>query len=293
MVQSVEKVTRVARSVEQVVQAQKTSDGAGVKLSRSIGSFALPDLDPFLLLDEFKSDQANDYIAGFPDHPHRGFETVTYMLAGAFEHKDSTGERGILTEGCVQWMTAGRGIIHSEMPIQKSGLVQGFQLWINLPGKDKMKPPRYQNLTAAEIPEYRVENGVVVKAIAGELEGLNGTVHQLHTEPVYLDVLIPPHTNWSQTLPEGHRVSVYVFEGIGYFGDAASNTAISLDSGKLGVLSDGDYINVQTQDQFVRFLLLAARPLNEPVVRHGPFVMNTVEEIDQAVRDYHNGKIGS
>ena len=272
------------RRVVKVVEGRETSDGAGVRLKRSLGMPALDYLDPFLLLDEFKSDDSADYIAGFPDHPHRGFETVTYMLAGSMEHKDHTGHTGALTAGSVQWMTAGRGIIHSEMPKQEDGLMWGFQLWVNLPAGEKMCAPRYQDIPPNEIPVLTLEDGAEVRVIAGKSGGLSGPVVGIATAPLYLDVKVPPQSRFEQPVPSEHSAFVYAFEGEGKLGGEEV-----LRSGHLAVCGDGDAIAVETGKSPVRFLLLAAAPLIEPVARFGPFVMNTQEELIQAVRDFQTG----
>jgi redox-sensitive bicupin YhaK (pirin superfamily) len=270
-----------------VVAAQPTSDGAGVKLRRTIGTPALDHLDPFLLLDEFRSDSVADYGAGFPDHPHRGFETVTYMLAGTMEHRDDSGNRGLLTAGSVQWMTAGRGIIHSEMPRQVDGLMWGFQLWVNLPAKDKMTRPRYQDIPPEAIPERTTDSGARVRVIAGEAEGVAGPVSGIATSPLYLDVAIPAGARFSQPVPAGMTAACYVFEGAAAIG---GEDARAVPTGSLAVLGDGDSVAVAAPSG-ARFLLLAARPLREPIARYGPFVMTTREEIAQAFRDFQEGTL--
>jgi len=276
------------RRVRQIVRGLDTSDGAGVRLRRSLGIPELEMLDPFLLLDEFKSDQSDDYIAGFPDHPHRGFETVTYMLAGSMEHRDHHGHQGNLVAGSVQWMTAGRGIVHSEMPRQSEGLMWGFQLWVNLPARDKMCAPRYQEFPPDAIPEVEAPGGGRIKVIAGEAGGVTGAVAGIVTRPLYLDVALPASARFEQALPEGHSAGLYVFEG----GCEAlsGGGAAEVEAGCLAVLEHGDAVEVQAGAAGARFLLLAAEPVGEPVARYGPFVMNTREEIQQAVRDYQNGK---
>jgi redox-sensitive bicupin YhaK (pirin superfamily) len=280
----------VERTVVRVVRAQPTSDGAGVRLVRSIGTPQLDNLDPFLLLDEFKSDRADDYGQGFPDHPHRGFETVTYMIAGAMRHEDHAGNRGDLVAGSVQWMTAGRGIIHSEMPRQKDGLMWGFQLWINLPARDKMTAPRYQDIPPERVPDVELANGVRARVIAGEAGGVSGPVEGIVTQPLYLDVAMAPGARLSHPVPAGHTAFAYMYEGRAAFGhDAGSESGAQ----HLVVLGDGDRISSATLDSPARFLLLAARPLREPIARYGPFVMNTREEIAQAVEDYNRGTFSS
>ena len=272
------------RAVERTYKAMPTSDGAGVKLNRVIGRPGLPDLDPFLLLDEFHSEDGADYIAGFPDHPHRGFETVTYMLAGRMRHGDNKGNVGLLGPGSVQWMTAGRGIVHSEMPEQEDGLMQGFQLWVNLPAKDKMTAPRYQDIDPKDIPSLTLENGVTVKVIAGEVGGTKGAVDTGVTEPTYLDVVLPKGASFTHGIKQGHNAFVYVYDGSASVGDHA------LMKTELGILTDGDNVEIVAGKDGARALIVAGKPLGEPVARHGPFVMNTMSEIRQAAEDYLAGK---
>jgi len=276
------------RRVEKVVAAQPTSDGAGVKLRRTIGTPELDHLDPFLLLDEFRSDSVADYGAGFPDHPHRGFETVTYMLAGTMEHRDDSGNHGLLTAGSVQWMTAGRGIIHSEMPRQVDGLMWGFQLWVNLPAKDKMMPPRYQDIPPGAIPERTAAGGARVRVVAGEAEGVSGPVKGIATSPLYLDVTVPAGGRFDQPVPAGMTAACYVFEGTAAIGGEGAPT---VPTGSLAILGDGDTVTVSAPSGAARFLLLAARPLREPIARYGPFVMTTRDEVAQAFRDYQSGTL--
>ena len=283
--------TVTERSVVKIITGQATSDGAGVRLSRVIGTPALDHFDPFLLLDEFKSDKPDDYLAGFPDHPHRGFETVTYMLAGSMRHKDHVGNQGELVAGSVQWMTAGRGIIHSEMPIQKDGLMWGLQLWVNLPARDKMTAPRYQDIPPDKIPEVALADGVRARVIAGEAGGVYGPVEGITTQPLYLDVTMAPRARLSHELPAGHNAFAYVYDGRVRFGPAEGGGAEMLSTGRLGVLGDGERLSAATGDGHARFLLLAARPLREPIARYGPFVMNTREEIVRAVEDYQRGAL--
>jgi redox-sensitive bicupin YhaK (pirin superfamily) len=271
------------RSVEKLVAAVPTSDGAGVRLSRAIANADLDHLDPFLLLDEFRSDDPNDYIAGFPDHPHRGFETVTYMLAGRMEHADHAGNRGLLTSGGAQWMTAGRGIIHSETPKQDDGLMWGFQLWVNLPAASKMTAPRYQDLDPSAIPEVKIEHGAV-RVIAGRFAGATGPVQGIVTDPIYLDVRLDASGRFETTLPQDHTAFLYAYQGQGTVGASA------LEPKTLAVLSKGDTIRASAAGSDFRFLCIAARPLNEPIARYGPFVMNTREEIHQAFDDFKNGR---
>jgi redox-sensitive bicupin YhaK (pirin superfamily) len=277
----------MTREVVRVVAAQDTSDGAGVRLRRALGTPALDHVDPFLLLDEFRSDQRDDYAAGFPDHPHRGFETVTYMLAGRMRHKDHSGNEGTLVPGGVQWMTAGRGIIHSEMPLQDDGLMWGFQLWVNLPARDKMGPPRYQEFGPDAIPEARRPDGVRVRVIAGEAEGRKGPVEGIATSPLYLDVQLPPGARFAQPLQAQHNALAYVFEGAAEIGPEGAVRPVA--AGQLAVLDGGGSVEVRGSERGGRLLLIAARPLGEPVARYGPFVMNTREEIRKAVRDLQAG----
>ena len=281
------------RTLQQIIESVPTSDGAGVKLRRSLGRAQELRLDPFLMLDEFSSDNADDYIAGFPNHPHRGFETVTYMLDGHMLHQDHMGNRGDLKSGDVQWMTAGRGIIHSEMPQQESGRMRGFQLWINLPAREKMKPAGYRDIPAAQIPVVDLPGGGRARVIAGTLDvggrSTQGPMQGLSTEPVYLDVELPAGAAFTHPVKSGHNVFVYVYEGGLEVGPAGS--AKPLKTHSAGVLSAGDRIEVRAAKEGARFILLAGRPLNEPVVQYGPFVMNTREEIEQAVRDYQSGAL--
>lgn len=281
------------RDVKQVVRAQATSDGAGVSLYRSLGTRALPDLDPFLMLDEFKSDKADDYIAGFPPHPHRGFETVTYMLAGAMRHEDNAGNSGNLVSGSVQWMTAARGIIHSEMPQQENGMMWGFQLWVNLPAAEKMKDPHYQDIPPEKIPKLKLDNGVKVRAIAGNLENVEGAVSGISVDPIYLDVSVPENTEWTQAIPEGHNAFAYIFEGQGTLGGSPNASGTLLQEKNLAVLGKGNEIYVKTEDEAVRFILLAGKPIKEPIAKHGPFVMNTQAELYQAFQDYQTGNFAN
>ncbi|MDB5978208.1 MAG: pirin family protein [Nevskia sp.] len=290
--------TTTPRTMVHVIESQPTSDGAGVKLRRSLGSQRGMHVDPFLMLDEFYSDDPNDYLAGFPSHPHRGFETVTYMLDGHMRHEDHLGNRGDLAPGSVQWMTAARGIIHSEMPQQSEGRMRGFQLWINLPSKEKMKPAGYRDIPAAEIPVVELPNGGRVKVIAGTFanggKDISGPVNgsrKLSTDPLYLDVHLPAGAEFNAPLTVGHNAFLYAYEGSARIGTAEK--ARQLPHRAAGVLSDGDSVQVQAGPEGVRFLLLAAKPLREPVVQYGPFVMNTREEIEQALADYRDGKLAA
>jgi hypothetical protein len=275
------------RHVVRIVRGRPTSDGAGVKLTRVIGQPGLDMLDPFLMLDEFRSDSASDYIGGFPEHPHRGFETVTYMLAGRMRHGDNQGNRGLLTPGSVQWMTAGRGILHSEMPEQENGLMWGFQLWVNLPASDKMTAPRYQDIAPDQIPEVSVSNGATVRVIAGDLGDVRGPVQGIATEPVYLDVHLEADATAELALPPGHNGFVYVYEGQVRVGGGANENLVR---GDLGVLSDGSAVKVSALNAPAKLIVVAGKPLNEPVAKYGPFVMNTQQQIVQAVEDFRAGR---
>ena len=274
--------------VTRKVHGRATSDGAGVKLTRVIGGPDLPELDPFLLLDEFGTDRAEDYIAGFPSHPHRGFETVTYMLDGRMRHKDNHGNEGLLTPGSVQWMTAGRGLVHSEMPEQESGRMRGFQLWVNLPARDKMTDPKYQEFAPENIPVASPEPGVGVKVIAGKVGGVVGPIVQPATDPVYLDIALDAGKAWEYTLPEGHNAFAYVFEGAVTVGEG--DDARALETHEMAVLGGGDLLQLRAGSANARLILVAGRPLREPVMRHGPFVMNTTQELMQAFVDFQEGR---
>lgn len=273
-----------------------TSDGAGVKLTRIIGSPQLNMLDPFLLLDCFESDQAEDYIAGFPEHPHRGFETVTYLLNGRMRHKDSAGHEGVIEPGGVQWMTAGKGILHSEMPEQKEDLLKGFQLWVNLPASAKMTSPKYQEFPPESTPLEHQEDGSLIRVISGQTDrGTIGAVRNDYINPTYMDISLPADAGFLQALPENHNAFVYVIEGeLEVDRKGQDNTSDEVSSscvltGELGVLSKGSRLSITSGSSGVRFLLLAGLPLNEPVVRAGPFVMNTRAEILQAFDDFSRG----
>jgi len=282
-----------SRRLQQIIASVATSDGAGVSLRRSLGRAPAARLDPFLMLDEFSSDDPDDYIAGFPPHPHRGFETVTYMLDGHMLHEDHLGNRGDLLPGGAQWMTAGRGIIHSEMPQQESGRMRGFQLWINLPAAEKMKPAAYRDIRPEEIPTAALPDGGEVRVIAGGIlvdgREVSGPVRGLSTEPIYIDVRLPAGGHFSQALPEGHNAFVYAYEGNLALGPAEDRRMLAAQDA--GVLSAGARLEAHASEGAVRFLLLAARPIGEPVVQHGPFVMNTREEIEQAIDDYRNNRL--
>ncbi|MCJ7557475.1 MAG: pirin family protein [Gammaproteobacteria bacterium] len=278
------------RSLKQIIPGRASSDGAGVRLTRSLGSTENSRQDPFLMLDEFGSDQAQDYIAGFPSHPHRGFETVTYMLDGEMLHEDHMGNRGRLGPGGVQWMTAGRGIIHSEMPQQEEGLMRGFQLWINLPASKKMCEPTYREFAADEIPRVGLTGNGWIKVIAGKVthagQITEGPVRGVATDPVYLDIALDQGQQLALPLPSGHNALIYVYQG------SVSVAGQSLPSQHAGLLSDGDEVTLETgADPSTRLLLMAARPIGEPIVQHGPFVMNTYDEIRQAIRDFQTGRL--
>lgn len=286
---SVERPRRIAR----IVPGREVMDGAGVRIQRLLTQDLQQRLDPFLLLDAFRSDDPQDYIAGFPDHPHRGFETITYMIQGRMRHRDSAGHEGLLDSGGVQWMTAGRGVIHSEMPEQADGRMEGFQLWLNLPARDKLMAPGYRDIAASEIPEFTTPDGARVRLVAGRSHGLQGTVLRPHTEPLYLDVHLPAGTSYSQPLPPAHNAFLHVYRGavsVAGDGDEGEDT---LEAGQLAILENdpaADGVSIAARpDQDSRLLLIAGRPLREPIVQHGPFVMNSAEEIRQAFADYRAG----
>jgi quercetin 2,3-dioxygenase len=274
------------RTLQRVIPSIPASDGAGVKLRRSLGASQLARHDPFLMLDEFYSDDPDDYLAGFPSHPHRGFETVTYMLDGHMQHKDSGGNTGDLGPGDVQWMTAARGLIHSEMPQQTEGRMRGFQLWLNLPAKEKMKAPAYRDIAAKDIPVARVSGGEV-KVIAGRFGDTSGAVHGGSTDPHYWDVHLEPDTVFEADLPAGHNAFLYAYEGEATVGEDAK----ALPHRAAGLLSEGDAVKIQAGAQGARVLVLAGKPIREPIVQYGPFVMNTREEIEQAIADYQSGAL--
>jgi redox-sensitive bicupin YhaK (pirin superfamily) len=285
--------SKTTRALQRVIESMPTSDGAGVKLRRSLGQSQFSRLDPFLMLDEFSSFDANDYIAGFPAHPHRGFETVTYLIDGHMLHEDHLGNRGDLKSGAVQWMSAGRGIIHSEMPQQEHGRMRGFQLWINLPAREKMKPAGYRDIDPTEIPVLDLPGGGRARIIAGTLQAdgrsVAGPIRGLATDPLYADVELPAGAAFTQPLPAERNAFIYVFEGSAQVGAAGRARALAAHSA--GVLAAGDLVEVRAGAEGARFLLLAGRPLGEPVAQHGPFVMNTREEIEQAIRDYQSGEL--
>ncbi|MFN4063944.1 pirin family protein [Parazoarcus communis] len=276
------------RSVECLVVGRPTSDGAGVKLTRVLSQNLQRRLDPFLMLDAFGSDNPDDYIAGFPDHPHRGFETVTYMIAGRMLHRDSGGHEGLLENGGVQWMTAGRGLIHSEIPQQQDGVMEGFQLWLNLPGKDKLCAPWYRDFAAAELPSFTTEAGVAVTVIAGHSHGVAGAVQRETTVPLYLDLSLPAGSRFAQALPADHNAFLYVYRG------ALQVDGRSVPMQRMVIMAndvDRDGVVIEATVD-TRALLIAGRPLAEPIAQYGPFVMNTEQEIYQALADYREGRLG-
>lgn len=278
-----------SRAIERLVAGQAVMDGAGVKINRVLTAALQRRLDPYLMLDAFRSDDPKDYLAGFPDHPHRGFETVTYMIAGRMRHRDSAGHEAVLGSGGVQWMSAARGVIHSEMPEQQDGTMEGFQLWLNLPARDKMAEPWYRDIANAEIPKLDTADGVTVLVIAGASHGVAGAVRRPVTEPLILDLQLPAGSRFSQTLAPAHNAFLYVYRGeITAAGKALAEKRLAI----LGNTPDADGIVVQS-DRPSRALLIAGRPLGEPIVQHGPFVMNTQEEIVAALSDFREGRFGT
>jgi redox-sensitive bicupin YhaK (pirin superfamily) len=292
------------RSIEKVWRSRPTIEGAGVHLKRAFGYNEVPLFDPFLLLDDFHSARPADYLAGFPWHPHRGIETITYVIDGRVEHGDSMGNEGVIGSGDVQWMTAGNGIIHQEMPKgRKDGLMWGCQLWANLPASHKMMDPRYRGLTADQIPEARLEGGVTAKVVCGAVDGVEGPVQDVVVAPEYLDVSVPVGTTFSHPVPEGHTAFAYVIEGEGYFDperSAYSHASVGLNyfdfprrcacrAEELVLYGDGEEVSVTAEDRPVRFLLVSGRPIGEPVAWYGPIVMNTQEELEAAFEEYQNG----
>jgi quercetin 2,3-dioxygenase len=277
------------RTVERQITGIATSDGAGVKLTRVLNQPLQRRLDPYLMLDAFGTENPQDYIGGFPDHPHRGFETVTYMIAGRMRHRDNAGNEGLLQNGGVQWMTAGRGVIHSELPEQEDGRMEGFQLWLNLPAKDKMTEPWYRDIPSAEIPEFRTADGVTARVIAGQSHGVMGAVQRDSTRPLYLDLHFEDGGSFSQTLPASHNALVYVYRGVVEI-EGTQVKPQHMAILRNDAISDG--IVIQSSGP-ARVLLIAGSPLNEPIAQHGPFVMNTNEEIFQAVADFQNGKFSA
>ncbi len=275
------------REVRYVIEPQAVVEGGGVRLKRSIGGRMLDNLDPFLLLDHFGSDNPADFAAGFPMHPHRGIETVTYILAGRVHHRDSTGREGEIRAGDVQWMTAGRGIMHEEMPRAVDGKMAGLQLWVNLPARLKMTAPRYQEFASAKIPEVSREGGVRVRVVAGVVDGVRGPVDGIAADPTYVDVTLEPGGSFALPVPAGHSAFAYVLEGEGEFGPEGS--ARVARAPKLVVWGDGDEVVVQAAEQPARFLLVSGEPLHEPIARYGPFVMNTREEIEETLEELRKG----
>ena len=274
------------RTIAKVIEPQPVVEGAGVRLKRSIGTQTLDHVDPFLLLDDFTSKNPSDYKSGFPLHPHRGIETVTYLLSGTVRHKDTLGNAGEIGSGDAQWMTAGRGILHEEMPQARPEGIAGFQLWVNLPVKLKMTAPRYQNISANEIPKIQRDGDTTIRVIAGSVDGVTGPVGGIAVEPTYLDVALAPHGAFSQPIPRGHATFVYLFEGAARFG---GEDLTVVTAPRLVVLGDGDTVEVRTAESPARFLLVSGKPLNEPIARYGPFVMNTQEEIEQTLRELQQG----
>lgn len=272
------------RKISQLIEPQNAIEGAGVKLRRSIAPKVSNQFDPFLLFDHFAfNDPIEGPIRGFPMHPHRGIETVTYMIEGATHHRDSLGNAGLIGPGDVQWMTSGRGILHEEMPRRgDSGTIYGFQLWVNLPSHLKMIEPRYQEVNASTIPTYE-KDGVKIRVVAGEVDGVKGPVTEIAASPLYLEVQLAPDVEWVQPIPEGHTALAYIFEGEGVFGDQ------TIESIKLIKFEDGDHIRVKTENNSVRFMLFAGAPFKEPIVPYGPFVMNTIEEIQETLKELRNG----
>jgi len=280
-------IPQQSRSIERLIEGVATSDGAGVKLTRVLTGKLQRRLDPFLMLDAFGSDNPDDYIAGFPDHPHRGFETVTYMLSGRMRHRDSAGHEGLLENGGVQWMSAGCGVIHSELPEQVEGVMEGFQLWLNLPAANKMGAPWYRDFPSAAIPEYVTPDGITVRVIAGSSNGVAGAVTREITEPLYLDVHLPAGAAFSTALPATHNAFIYVYRGRVSIGDN------QVEAQRMGILSnatEADGVTIKAAQE-ARLILVAGKPINEPIVQYGPFVMNTQQEINQALDDFRNGRL--
>ncbi len=277
------------RSIERVIQGQATSDGAGVRMTRLLAQDLQRRLDPFLMLDLFGTDNPGDYIGGFPDHPHRGFETVTYMLQGRMRHRDSVGNNGLLVPGSVQWMTAGRGVIHSEMPEQEEGAMEGFQLWLNLPAREKMREPWYRDIASADVPEWLGE-GVVARVIAGASHGVAGAVQREATVPLYLDLHLQPGASFAQPLPAAHNAFVVVYRGELAVGDTGVRTR------RMAILANtpgSDGVVLRAGAAGARAIMVAGQPLKEPIAQYGPFVMNTQQEIFQAVQDFNAGRLAT
>jgi quercetin 2,3-dioxygenase len=283
----------VTRRVNKVLNSKPTVEGAGVHLKRAFGYHQVPDFDPFLMLDDFHTNNQDEYLPGFPWHPHRGIETITYLIEGIVEHGDSMGNKGTISAGDVQWMTAGSGIIHQEMPLTSpTGTMWGFQLWANLPASLKMMPPRYRDVKAAEIPEVTLDSGVRIKVISGEVGGINGPVRDIVIDPEFLDIIIPAETTYTHTVKDGHTVVAYLIKGQGYFDDQRSNLSPScICSSDQTVLykHDGEQLEISSADTELRFLLFSGRPLREPIAWQGPIVMNSKEELRTAFEEFNNG----
>ncbi|NLB31865.1 MAG: pirin family protein [Alcaligenaceae bacterium] len=275
-----------SRQIEQVYRGQETSDGAGVKLTRLLSNNLQRRLDPFLMLDCFGSDNPDDYIAGFPNHPHRGFETVTYMIEGRMLHRDSSGNEGLLENGGVQWMTAGSGLIHSEIPQQEEGVMRGFQLWLNLAAKDKMTKPWYKDYQSPDLPKYTTNEGIAVTVIAGSSNGVEGAVQRDNTEPLYLDVHVPAGKSFTTAIPASHNAFIVVYEG------KLTVNGATVEATQLALLTNAPEADgiALTATEDCRVIIVAGKPLNEPIVQHGPFVMNSREEIMEAFNDFQAGK---
>jgi redox-sensitive bicupin YhaK (pirin superfamily) len=282
-------MTSMPRKIKTLIDPEPVVEGAGVRLKRSIATRTLDYLDPFLLLDHFESKDRRDYEAGFPLHPHRGIETVTYVLRGEVDHKDTLGNSGRIGAGDVQWMTAGRGIMHEEMPQVRPEGIAGFQLWVNLPAKLKMTKPRYQEVRSGEIPEITKEDGTRIRVITGTVDGVRGPVTGIAAAPIYLDVSVPAHGSFVQSIERGHAAFAYIFEGEAEFAGADKEDGTMISSPRLVVLGDGDYVKVITGAAPVRFILVSGQPLHEPIARYGPFVMNTQAEIEQTLQELRQG----
>jgi redox-sensitive bicupin YhaK (pirin superfamily) len=275
------------RTIKKVITSRPTREGAGVHLRRVFGNNEVPLFDPFLLLDDFRSDNPEHYLAGFPWHPHRGIETITYVLCGDVEHGDSMGNKGVISDGCTQWMTAGSGIIHQEMPRgNDEGKMEGFQLWANLPKSHKMMPPRYRDIKSGDVPEVKLDNGVRIKVIAGRVNGVQGAVKDIVIDPEYLDVTMPAGAAFTHETPKGHTVFAYVIGGQGYFD---GNKDKLIGNGTACLYSDGHAVQITTGKEGVRFLLISGKPIKEPVAWYGPIVMNTEEELEVAFDEYQKG----
>jgi redox-sensitive bicupin YhaK (pirin superfamily) len=282
-------MTTTPRTVARVINPEPTMEGAGVKLNRLIAGQQVDWIDPFLLLDHFGSDEPADYMAGFPMHPHRGIETVTYMLDGETDHRDTMGNAGTIGPGAVQWMSAGGGLLHEEMPRPVRGRLEGFQLWVNLPARLKMSRPNYQEFAAEQIPEARRDDGTVIRVVAGETDGVRGAVREIAMQPTYLDVHLAPGASFVQPIPRGHAAFAYAYRGGGTFGIGAGDAGTAMTAPRLAILGDGDAFEARAGDAGTRFLLVSGEPTREAIARYGPFVMNTRAEIMQAVNDLNNG----